>query len=126
MEFLGSVFNFFAVFVLPLLIIICIILCIGKLLHNEKVKKITLFIFSAIYNVMATYRFFLLLFGLSLLLDMKITFGLAVWLFAIILIPINIYVVKKTEIKPALYIVLNIIIFVLSYYLTIIIRGSNL
>ncbi len=50
MELAGLVFDMIAIFGAPLLVLILIILCIGKLLNDEKTKKITLFIFSLIYK----------------------------------------------------------------------------
>lgn len=112
MELAGLVFDMIAIFCTPLLVLILIILCIGKLLNDEKAQKITLFIFSLIYNAVVGHMVFLLLFWLIFLLDAKMVF--AVCIFAIILIPINIYMMRKAKINPILYIIFNIIIFMLS------------
>lgn len=112
MEFARLILDTIAIFGTPLLVLILIILSIGKLLNNEKSKKIALFIFSLIYNAVVGHMVFLLLFWLIFLLDAKMVF--AVCIFAIILIPINIYMMRKVKINPILYIIFNIIIFVLS------------
>ena len=51
---------------------------------------------------------------------MKITFALISCVFAVILIPVNIYMMRKGKINPILYIVSNIIIFVLSFIANVI------
>ena len=129
MEFVGLVIELFAIFGIPLLILTFISLFVGKLLHNEKIKKIMLFVFSLIYNAIVWFIGFLLFFCLIFLFNsifsMKITLVIAICIFVIILIPINIYIMKKGKINPILYIALNIIIFVLSLINSITtIRGS--
>lgn len=129
MEFGGLVIELFAIFGIPLLILTFISLFVGKLLHNEKIKKIMLFVFSLIYNAIIGFICFLLFFCLIFLFNsifsMKITLVIAICIFVIILIPINIYIMKKGKINPILYIALNIIIFVLSLINSITtIRGS--
>lgn len=51
---------------------------------------------------------------------MKITFVIILCVFAVILIPVNIYMMRKGKINPILYIVSNIIIFVLSFIANVI------
>lgn len=118
MEFGGLVIELFAIFGIPLLILVFIVLFSGKLSHNEKFKKIMLFVFSLIYNAIVGFISFLLLVCLTFLFgsifNMKITLAIAICVFAIILIPINIYMMRKGKINPVVYIVLNIMIFVLS------------
>lgn len=129
MEFGGLVIELFAIFGIPLLILVFIVLFSGKLSHNEKFKKIMLFVFSLIYNAIVGFISFLLLVCLTFLFgsifNMKITLAIAICVFTIILIPINIYMMRKGKINPVLYIVLNIMIFVLSLIYSITtMRGS--
>lgn len=129
MEFGGLVIELFAIFGIPLLILVFIVLFSGKLSHNEKFKKIMLFVFSLIYNAIVGFISFLLLVCLTFLFgsifNMKITLAIAICVFAIILIPINIYMMRKGKINPVVYIVLNIMIFVLSLIYSIItMRGG--
>lgn len=118
MEFGKLIIELLIIFGIPLLIPIFIILFAGKLSHNEKIKKIILFIFSLIYNGIVGFIGFLLFFCLIFLFgdifNMKITLVIIFFVFVIILIPANIYIMKKGKINPILYIVLNIIILVLS------------
>lgn len=118
MEFGRLIIELLIIFGIPLLIPIFIILFAGKLSHNEKIKKIILFIFSLIYNGIVGFIGFLLFFCLIFLFgdifNMKITLVIIFFVFVIILIPANIYIMKKGKINPILYIVLNIIILVLS------------
>ena len=130
MEFGGLVIELFAIFGIPLLILIFIILFAGKLFHNEKLKKIMLFVFSLIYNAIVGFISFLLFFCLTFLFgsifNMKITLAIAICVFTVILIPINIYMMRKGKINPVLYFVLNIIIFVLSLIYSIITMRGNI
>ena len=57
---------------------------------------------------------------------MKITLAIAMCVFAVIVIPINIYMMRKGKINPVLYFVLNIIIFVLSLIYSIITMRGNI
>lgn len=129
MEFGGLVIELFAIFGTPLLILVFMVLFSGKLSHNEKFKKIMLFVFSLIYNAIVGFISFLLLVCLTFLFgsifNMKITLAIAICVFAIILIPINIYMMRKGKINPVVYIILNIMIFVLSLIYSITtMRGS--
>ena len=118
MEFGGLVVELLIFFGIPLIIPISIILTIGNLLHKEKLKKIILFALSLIYNSIVGFLSPLLFFCLILLLSELLT---------IILIPINIYMIIKSKINPILYILFNIIIFVVSYiaYVTLISGSGN-
>lgn len=112
MEFGGLVIELFAIFGIPLLILTFIGLFVGKVLHNEKIKKIILFLFSLIYNaivgVIGFLLFFCLIFLFNSIFNIKITLVLSICIFAIILIPINIYN-KKRKIK-------SYIIYCFKYY----------
>lgn len=118
MEFGGLIIELLIIFGIPLLIPIFIILFAGKLSYNEKIKKIRLFIFSLIYNGIVGFigfsLFFCLTFLFGAIFNMKITLVIIFFVFAIILIPTNIYIMRKGKINPILYIVLNIILLVLS------------
>lgn len=129
MEFGGLIIELLIIFGIPTLIPIFIILFTGNLSYNEKIKKIILFIFSLIYNGIVGFLSFLLLICLTFLVgdisNMKITFALISCVFAVILIPVNIYMMRKGKINPVLYIVSNIIIFVLNFIANVIlIRGT--
>lgn len=128
-EFGGLIIELLIIFGIPTLIPIFIILFTGNLSYNEKIKKIILFIFSLIYNGIVGFLSFLLLVCLTFLVgdisNMKITFALISCVFAVILIPVNIYMMRKGKINPVLYIVSNIIIFVLNFIANVIlIRGT--
>lgn len=129
MEFGGLVIEVLIIFGIPILIPILIILCAGKLSYNEKIKKVVLFIFSIIYNgivgFISSMLFVCLTFLIGDIFNMKITLIIIFFIFAIILIPINIYIMRKGKINPIIYIALNVIIFVASFINSIIVtRGS--
>ena len=131
MEFGGLVVELLIFFGIPLIIPISIILTIGNLLHKEKLKKIILFALSLIYNSIVGFLspllFFCLILLLSELLTINCAFLASFLILAIILIPINIYMIIKSKINPILYILFNIIIFVVSYiaYVTLISGSGN-
>ena len=129
MEFGGLVIEVLIIFGIPILIPIFIILCAGKLSYNEKIKKVVLFIFSIIYNgivgFISSILFVCLTFLIGDIFNMKITLTIIFFIFAVILIPLNIHIMRKGKINPIIYIVLNVIIFVASFINSIIvIRGS--
>jgi hypothetical protein len=129
MEFGGLVIEVLIIFGIPILIPILIILCAGKLSYNEKIKKVVLFIFSIIYNgivgFISSMLFVCLTFLIGDIFNMKITLIIIFFIFAIILIPVNIYIMRKGKINPIIYIALNVIIFASSFISSIIVmRGS--
>lgn len=129
MEFGGLVIEVLIIFGIPILIPILIILCAGKLSYNEKIKKVVLFIFSIIYNgivgFISSMLFVCLTFLIGDIFNMKITLIIIFFIFAIILIPVNIYIMRKGKINPIIYIALNVIIFASSFINSIIVmRGS--
>ena len=119
MEFGGLVVELLIFFGIPLIIPISIILTIGNLLHKEKLKNIVGFL--------SPLLFFCLILLLSELLTINGAFLASFLILAIILIPINIYMIIKSKINPILYILFNIIIFVVSYiaYVTLISGSGN-
>ena len=129
MEFGGLVIEVLIIFGIPILIPILIILCAGKLSYNEKIKKVVLFIFSIIYNgivgFISSMLFVCLTFLIGDIFNMKITLIIIFFIFAIILIPVNIYIMRKGKINPIIYIALNVIIFASSFISSIIgMRGN--
>lgn len=56
---------------------------------------------------------------------MKITLIIIFFIFAIILIPVNIYIMRKGKINPTIYIALNVIIFASSFISSIIGMRDN-
>ena len=129
MEFGGLVIEVLIIFGIPILIPILIILCAGKLSYSEKIKKVVLFIFSIIYNgivgFISSMLFVCLTFLIGDIFNMKITLIIIFFIFAIILIPVNIYIMRKGKINPIIYIILNVIIFASSFISSIIgMRGN--
>ncbi len=129
MEFGGLVIEVLIIFGIPILIPILIILCAGKLSYNEKIKKVVLFIFSIIYNgivgFISSMLFVCLTFLIGDIFNMKITLIIIFFIFAIILIPVNIYIMRKGKINPIIYIALNVIIFASSFISSIIGMRDN-
>lgn len=129
MEFGGLVIEVLIIFGIPILIPILIILCAGKLSYNEKIKKVVLFIFSIIYNgivgFISSMLFVCLTFLIGDIFNMKITLIIIFFIFAIILILVNIYIMRKGKINPIIYIALNVIIFASSFISSIIGMRDN-
>lgn len=119
MDFFGLILELIIFFGIPLFIPLFIILCIGNFVYNKKIKKIILFILSIIYNGIVGFIGFLLSFCLVALftdiLSAKIIYLIILVVFLLILVPINIFIIKKSELNAILYIILNIIIFVLGF-----------
>ena len=129
MEFGGLVIEVLIIFGIPILMPILIILCAGNLSYNEKIKKVVLFIFSIIYNgivgFISSMLFVCLTFLIGDIFNMKITLIIIFFIFAVILIPLNIYIMRKGKINPIIYIALNVIIFASSFISSIIgMRGN--
>ena len=129
MEFGGLVIEVLIIFGIPILIPILIILCAGNLSYNKKIKKVVLFIFSIIYNgivgFISSMLFVCLTFLIGDIFNMKITLIIIFFIFAIILIPVNIYIMRKGKINPIIYIALNVIIFASSFISSIIGMRDN-
>ena len=102
----------------PIIIPIIIAIVAGKLSYNEKIKSKIIMILSFIYNgiigFLSPIIFFCSIFLVgSFLHSQKLLYLIISIIIGIIVIPINIYMMKKCKINKILYFVLNVIIFIL-------------
>jgi len=104
--------------ILFFLIVIIIIIIIGQSHLNKKLKKILLMILSFIYNTLLGLAMWFSMFIISFFTIYLNLFSLSMIivgiLFLIALIPINIYVKRKVDINIIVYIILNIIGFLIG------------
>ena len=78
--------------------------------------------YNGIVGFISSMLFVCLTFLIGDIFNMKITL---IIIFAIILIPVNIYIMKKGKINPIIYIALNVIIFASSFISSIIGMRDN-
>lgn len=114
-EKIGLSFELFMIILIPTIIPICMIIIAGILKYNQKVKKVIMLLLSIIYNViigiMSPFLFFLLL----IFTEAKILFvPTLIFVFAIILIPLNTFVVKKGKFNIGIYVLIHIASLLLS------------
>lgn len=94
-------------------IIIFLLITIGESNINKKMKKILLlglsFLYNAILGLLMWFSIFIIAFSTAFLNVFILSITIIVTLFFIFLLPINIYVKRKTDTKTILYIILNLI-----------------
>ena len=107
--------------VLFLLILIILIIIIGELHLNIKLKKILLLILSFLYNTLLGLAMWFSIFIIPPLTVFLNLFTVAMIIigvsFLMFLIPINMYVKRKVKINIIVYIILNIIGFLIGFCL---------
>lgn len=81
--------------------------------------------YNGIVSFISSMLFVCLTFLIGDIFNMKITLIIIFFIFAIILIPVNIYIMKKGKINPIIYIALNVIIFASSFISSIIGMRDN-
>ena len=81
--------------------------------------------YNGIVGFISSMLFVCLTFLIGDIFNMKITLIIIFFIFAIILIPVNIYIMKKGKINPIIYIALNVIIFASSFISSIIGMRDN-
>ena len=79
--------------------------------------------YNGIVGFISSMLFVCLTFLIGDIFNMKII--IIFFIFAIILIPVNIYIMKKGKINPIIYIALNVIIFASSFISSIIGMRDN-
>lgn len=102
----------------PIIIPIIIVIVAEKLSYNEKIKsKIIMslsFIYNGIIGFLSPIIFFCSIFLVgSFLHSQKLLYLIISIIIGIIIVPINIYMMKKCKTNKILYFVLNVIIFIL-------------
>lgn len=89
--------------------------------NGEKLKNILFLISALVYNFTIGFFSFLIFLGISLwMMNYKNYIEIAIILiFIILLIPLNIYLKRKSKINIIIYFILNILSYILGYGLYI-------
>ena len=111
--------GFFIFVLLPIIIPIIILLIVRRLYNNKIIKNNVLSILGIIYNGIVAFISPLLLLCLLFLLSYfgssKIIFMIIAFIFANMLIPLNIFIIKKGKMNTILYIIINVILFAVIF-----------
>lgn len=113
------------------IIISFIILCVTKKLYNNgKIKLSLLNILGIGYNSILAFISPYLLINLLLLLgtigNYKISFFILFLIIISIILPLNIYIIKKDKKKSIIYIIVNIVLYVMIFMYPLTLMRSNI
>lgn len=111
--------GFFIYVLLPIVIPIIILLIIRRLYNNKIIKNNALSILGIMYNGIVAFISPLLLLCLLFLLSYfgssKIVFMVIAFILAIMIVPLNIFIIKKGKMNTILYIIINVILFAVIF-----------
>ena len=111
--------GLFIFVLLPIVIPIIILLIIRRLYNNKIIKNNALSILGIMYNGIVAFISPLLLLCLLFLLSYfgssKIVFMIIAFIFAIMIVPLNIFIIKKGKMNTILYIIINVILFAVIF-----------
>lgn len=115
-EIIGLVIGVLLVVIVPTIIPFLIIMIAGNLNYSEKIKKVVMIILSLIYNgiigIISPWLYFYLLFLTDA--NFMIWILCLIIFFAIILLPLNIFMKRKGKINIFIYVIFNIVIFIIG------------
>ena len=129
-NFGGLILELFLLLGTPIIIPIIVVIVAGKLSYNEKIKSKIIIILSFIYNgiigFLSPIIYFCSIFLIgSFLHSQKLLYLIISLIIGVIIIPTNIYMMKKCKTNKILYAILNVIIFSICCAIRIItMRGS--
>ena len=111
--------GLFIFVLLPIVIPIIILLILRRLYNNKIIKNNALSILGIMYNGIVAFISPLLLLCLLFLLSYfgssKIVFMIIAFIFAIMIVPLNIFIIKKGKMNTILYIIINVILFAVIF-----------
>ena len=115
-NFGGLILELFLLLGTPIIIPIIVVIVAGKLSYNEKIKSKIIIILSFIYNgiigFLSPIIYFCSIFLIgSFLHSQKLLYLIISLIIGVIIIPTNIYMMKKCKTNKILYAILNVIIF---------------
>lgn len=120
----------FIFLLLPISISFFILFVVKKLYDNGKINLSILNILGMIYNSILAFISPYLIANLLLLLstvdNYKVSFFILFLIFTSIIIPLNIYIIKKDKIKSIIYIVINIVVFVMIFTSSLTLMRANI
>lgn len=125
---IGLIIELSSIVILPLIIPFLLIMLAGNLKYNKKIKKSVMLILSIIYNgiigVISPLLYICLTF--FTIANPMIWILSLIFVFAIILLPLNIFMKRKGKINIFIYIIINIIVFIIGCVSFISIMKGNL
>lgn len=115
-DIIGLIIELSVIVILPIIIPFLVIMIAGNLKYNEKIKKFVMLIISIIYNGIIGIISPLLFFYLMFLTEANPVIWILslIIVFAIILLPLNIFMKRKGKINIFIYVITNIIIFIIG------------
>lgn len=125
-DIIWLIIELLMIILIPTIIPFFIIMLVGNLNYNERIKRILMFLSSLMYNGIIGIISPLIFFCMYFLIDPNIILWIIclVIVFGLILLPLNIFMKKKGKINIFLYLVINVAIFILGIYIYIInVRG---
>ncbi len=110
-----SVVIILLLIIVPTILPFLIIMIAGNLKYNEKIKKVLMFILSIIYNGIIGVISPLLCFGILCITEVIYTWIFCdIIVFIILVVPLNIFMKRKGNINKYIYIIVNMVTFIIT------------
>ena len=101
--------------IVPTILPFFIIMIAGNLKYNKKIKKVIMIILSIIYNGIIGVISQLLCFGILCITEVNyIWIFCSIIVFIILLVPLNIFMKRKGNINKYIYIIANVVAFLIT------------
>lgn len=101
--------------IVPTILPFFIIMIAGNLKYNKKIKKVIMIILSIIYNGIIGVISPLLCFGILCITEVNyIWIFCSIIVFIILLVPLNIFMKRKGNINEYIYIIANVVAFLIT------------
>ena len=101
--------------IVPTILPFFIIMIAGNLKYNKKIKKVIMIILSIIYNGIIGLISPLLCFGILCITEVNyIWIFCSIIVFIILLVPLNIFMKRKGNINKYIYIIANVVAFLIT------------
>lgn len=101
--------------IVPTILPFFIIMIAGNLKYNKKIKKVNMIILSIIYNGIIGVISPLLCFGILCITEVNyIWIFCSIIVFIILLVPLNIFMKRKGNINKYIYIIANVVAFLIT------------
>ena len=101
--------------IVPTILPFFIIMIAGNLKYNKKIKKVIMIILSIIYNGIIGVISPLLCFGILCITEVNyIWIFCSIIIFIILLVPLNIFMKRKGNINKYIYIIANVVVFLIT------------
>lgn len=106
--------------ILPFVIPIIFIILFSNINYNSRIKRILLIIFSLVYHfifgtLMFSIKFVFLSFLGDFIKNTIVAYIMILLIYIILIVPINIFVLKKEKFNTIIYILINVVLVILGY-----------